>query len=361
MPDSKDDLDSPKSGDSPLVFISHDSRDAELAEAFSKLLKSISAGMLKSFRSSDKKGNEGIEFGDEWYKALMSKLISASDVVCLLTERSLERPWILYEAGVAKGKLDTPVHGLALGVALSRVSTGPFYQFQNSDDSEDSLSKLVHQLCKRVPNLEPDRDVVTSQVVAFKASIAEALKGLSSNKKNEKQGVIDEGSMAKILEEMKLIVRELPMRLDLRVVEAAERFRSRRPTSRRPHLEVLDQMTHMIAKDSSDPVGVLIISSLFREDFPWLYEIGLEAYRAATGGSAVRRREALKLFREAADITLRGPLTEELGGLSKEERMTMSEIPSLIDHYMRRILSRPVKKREVFTRSAARRDGEHSE
>src|SRR5258708_11300491 len=104
----------PQSG--PLVFSSHDSRDAELAEAFSKLLKSVSAGMLKSFRSSDKKGTEGIEFGDEWYKTLMSKLDIASDVVCLLTERSLDRPWILYEAGVAKGKLGTPVHGIALGV-----------------------------------------------------------------------------------------------------------------------------------------------------------------------------------------------------------------------------------------------------
>ena len=33
----------------PLVFISHDTRDAELAEAFSNLLKSVSAGVLKSF------------------------------------------------------------------------------------------------------------------------------------------------------------------------------------------------------------------------------------------------------------------------------------------------------------------------
>lgn len=56
--------------------------------------------MLKSFRSSDRKGAEGIEFGDEWYQRLMTKLESASDVVCLFTERSLDRPWILYEAGV---------------------------------------------------------------------------------------------------------------------------------------------------------------------------------------------------------------------------------------------------------------------
>src|SRR6202789_1737929 len=113
-------LDLPSSASSPLVFISHDARDADLAEAFSKLLKSVSAGMIKTFRSSDKKGTEAIDFGEEWYKRLMTQLQSTSDVVCLFTERSLDRPWILFEAGVAKGKLNTPVLGVALGVPLNR-------------------------------------------------------------------------------------------------------------------------------------------------------------------------------------------------------------------------------------------------
>src|SRR5436305_1526481 len=135
MPETEKPLSAPEvdtlatNGGSPLVFISHDSRDADLAEAFSKLLKSVSAGMIKTFRSSDKKGTDGIDFGDEWYKRLMTKLQSTSDVVCLFTERSLDRPWLLFEAGVAKGKLDTPVVGVALGVPLNRVSAGPFYQF----------------------------------------------------------------------------------------------------------------------------------------------------------------------------------------------------------------------------------------
>ena len=86
------DVSLPAGSTGPLVFISHDGRDGELAEAFSKLLKSVSAGMIKTFRSSDKKGTEGIDFGDEWYKRLMAKLQSTSDVVCLFTERSLNRP-----------------------------------------------------------------------------------------------------------------------------------------------------------------------------------------------------------------------------------------------------------------------------
>ncbi len=54
----------PSTASSPHIFVSHDARDAELAEAFSKLLKSVSAGMIKTFRSSDKKGADGIDFGE---------------------------------------------------------------------------------------------------------------------------------------------------------------------------------------------------------------------------------------------------------------------------------------------------------
>ena len=143
-----------------LVFISHDSRDADLAEAFANLLSDVSAGTLKSFRSSDKKGTSGIEFGTEWYTAIMSQLGDATDVVALLTQPSVDRPWILYEAGVAKGKLDTNVLGIALGVPLDKVSSGPFGQFQNCADDEDSLTKLVLQLIRRNPEAAPREEAV---------------------------------------------------------------------------------------------------------------------------------------------------------------------------------------------------------
>src|SRR3989338_7634283 len=81
--------------ENPLVFISHDSRDADLAEAFGNLLTDASGGILKSFRSSDRKGTAGIEYGQEWYRAIMQKLDDATDVVALLTTHSVNRPWIL--------------------------------------------------------------------------------------------------------------------------------------------------------------------------------------------------------------------------------------------------------------------------
>lgn len=338
MPEPPEVVEPPKSKETPLVFISHDSRDAELAEAFSKLLKSVSAGMLKSFRSSDKKGTEGIEFGDEWYKTLMSKLEKASDVVCLLTERSIDRPWLLYEAGVAKGKLGTPVHGVALGVPLSRISVGPFYQFQNSDDSEDSLSKLIIQICHRVPGLEPDADVVASCVKTFKENIGKALKAIGHKEEPRKQEVkndaaINEAAVAKVLEEMKLVVREVSMRSERMMIEGVERIRPRRSPIRHFHPGMIEEMSHMISGRAGDSIGILILASLVRDDFPWLYELGLEAYHVAKNGNIENTRKALEIFRDAANFTLRGPLAEELG-LGGREIDGLRDLPSAIHHFI---------------------------
>ena len=316
---------------SPLIFISHDSRDAELAEAFSKLLKSISAGMLKSFRSSDKKGTEGIEYGDDWYKRLMSNLDSASDVVCLFTERSLERPWILYEAGVAKGKLDTPVLGVALGVPLSKVGNGPFYQFQNCDDTEDSLVGLVMQLTRRISSLEPDKDVVKTQVHAFKSTAEGILSKLAEPGAEIEEETPAIGATAKLLEELKLMVRETPLRIEDMLSENTGISRSRK--RRRFHPMMFEEMIHMGKMDRSEPLMILVFASLVRDDVPWLYEIAMEAYRAITSGTQKSADQIMRSIDSLQEFSMNHPMFEELGMIdSKETHMFMMEGPRILEH-----------------------------
>jgi hypothetical protein len=185
--------------ESPLVFISHDSRDADLAEAFGNLLTDASGGILKSFRSSDRKGNAGIEYGQEWYRAIMQKLDDATDVVALLTARSINRPWILYETGVAKGKLaaNDRVFGIALGVTLDEAATGPFAQFQNSPDEDDAITTLVLQLIRRHPQAAPREEAVRRQVQAFRESVAALLKDRKKELPQTQGPRVDETSVAK--------------------------------------------------------------------------------------------------------------------------------------------------------------------
>lgn len=321
---------------SPLVFISHDSRDAELAEAFSKLLKSVSAGMIKTFRSSDRKGTEGIDFGDEWYRRLMTALDATSEVVCLFTERSIDRPWILFEAGVAKGKLDRPVIGIALGVPLSRITTGPFYQFQNMDDGEEDLAKLVYQLAKRVPGLELDADVLKIQISAFKASEAEILEKLGAPNATKESAA--DTQVAKLVEELK----SLPARVAERVLEASEFGRRKRPRRLNP---MMIEEIMLSAGSGGDPVAILMIAGLLREDAPWLYELAMEAYRAVKSGNRASVITELERVDKVFEGLLRGPLVDDV--MNKETYLVMRELPYMLRHILAQALEKPVRSGET--------------
>lgn len=159
----------------PLVFVSHDTRDREIAEAFCNLLADVSGSVLQVFRSSDRAGTTGIEFGADWYNTVMEKLDEATDLVALLTEYSLDRPWILYETGVVKGRTGHKAFGLALGITLEEASVGPFAQLQNSDDDKSSLTKLVFQLMRRNLEVTPRAEAVEHHVDQFMKRVAEIL------------------------------------------------------------------------------------------------------------------------------------------------------------------------------------------
>ena len=310
----------------PLVFISHDSRDAELAEAFSKLLSGISAGILKSFRSSDKKGNQGIEFGVEWYPEVMTQIDSATDVVCLLTPNSLERPWILYEAGVAKGKMNIPVFGVALGIPLAKASTGPFAQFQNCGEDADSLTKLVTQLMGRIPGAEPDKDTVKMQVETFRARAVELQKSSPTHSPRGKSQPEADESVAKLFEEVKVMFRDLPGRFEKRMDSPVRR-------KRKVHPEMLFHLGHRLGGSKNDEIRLLIMISMIKDDLPWLYEMGLEVYRnLSTPTSGPQFRRSLDRLRRACEMATREPMFREL---LREEDATIAvmELREFLDHW----------------------------
>jgi hypothetical protein len=316
-----------------LIFISHDTRDAGIAEAFSALLKSVSAGVLKSFRSSDKKGNQGIEFGVEWYPEIMKKLEVASDVVCLLTPNSVNRPWILYEAGVAKGKLETPVHGVALGISLQIAASGPFAQFQNSDDSDESLTQLVMQLVSRIPNAEPDRDVVKMQVASFKTKISPLLNAQEGIELGDQE--TEEASVAKIFEEIKVMFQDLPSRIERRMDPRNSKFDIR---SGRMQMHMIEDMLEMDGKGLGSPLKILIIASQFRDEIPWLYDVAVETYRKVESG-APDRLDAVRKLIQIFKMTMHHPFWREMRFRSKERGYHFEEGLDFAMHSMMRLSS----------------------
>lgn len=317
----------------PLVFISHDTRDAEIAEEFSNLLKNASAGALKSFRSSDKKPTQGIEYGSEWYPAIMEKIDEATDVVCLLTEHSVDRPWILYEAGVAKGKLNTKVIGVALGIPLSAATKGPFAQFQNLDDDLAALTKLVLELVKKVPGLDPDENIVKTFVESFKAKstaiIAKNSKTITAGRKNDN---VAETSVAKLFEEVKIMFADLPSRIEKRVdPEFRRKFRF--------HPMIMDELFHM-SKRANSHIPILIVLSLFKNEFPWIYEIGSETLKTLQAKKTTKEKQsAVREFLAMYELTFNHPMMRDLIRHSKDSHMMFRETQHILEEYFQRYFS----------------------
>jgi hypothetical protein len=259
-----------------LIFISHDSRDAEIAQAFGELLSDVSVGTLKTFRSSDNLGATGIPFGDEWYNAIINKLTDATDVVALLTATSVDRPWILYEAGMAAGKLGTRVIGVAIGLPLSKAITGPFSQFQNSADDEQSLTKLMLQLLQRNPDAAPRQETVAGHVQAFRQKISNVLK--SKGAEDGLSTPSEEENVAILVEEIKGMLRELPDRLGERDIS----LRGGRNRNR-IRMRALEEIAFGGSSERfAFATAFLAIVSVLKDEMPWIYEPCMEFYRLAT-------------------------------------------------------------------------------
>ena len=68
----------------------------------------------------------------------------------------------------------------------------------------------------------------------------------------------------------------------------------------------------------SKAIPIAIAASFFRDSAPWLYEIGMEAYRQVSFGTDKKAREALEEFYEMGTTMMRHPLFRDLFGRESE-------------------------------------------
>lgn len=166
------------------------------------LVHDVTAGAVETFSSSSRFPGQGIRYGDEWFRWIRSSIEVADHVVALLTPSSLDRPWILFEAGLAKAQPSGSVFGLAVGVPVDQASAGPFGVFQNSGSDRDSLMKLCRQLVEP-SGLNPRDEIIGVMVDQFLNAASTAVAPALAEAQ-------DDGSAAiyQALEDLKFLVRE---------------------------------------------------------------------------------------------------------------------------------------------------------
>jgi hypothetical protein len=264
----------------------------------------------------------------------MSKIRIATDVVALLTPKSVDRPWILYEAGVAKGRLDTTVFGLAVGIPLEKASVGPFAQFQNSNSDEDSITKLVMQLIKRNPEASPREEAVMLQTKAFLKKIADLNLNTKTPHGTSAQRV-DETVIAKLFEEVKIMFRELPDKVEASLDHGTRDTRNQRSVLSRPDFAE-ELLFRFMGEPRTQAVGWLVFESAYRKVFPWLHEPGLELYRALRARNPAKINLAARNLLQTIDILKRTEIAYRM--LDEHGGRRLYAVLDMLEHYLNRLM-----------------------
>ena len=140
---------------------------------------------------------------------------------------------------------------------------------------------------------------------------------------------VDTNSVAKLFEEIKVMFRDLPDRLQGQIHES---LGSRNRRRRRFHPGYLMDMFRQADSAGGDPaLGWLMIISQFKDEAPWLYEVGLEIYHALQERDGIRVEKAIDRLDRLLSTVRRGPFAEMIID-SAEMDSFLHELPRMAHH-----------------------------
>jgi hypothetical protein len=174
-------------------------------------------------------------------------------------------------------------------------------------------------LIRRNWDAEPREEAVRLQVKAFREGIKK-LVPVKPTSRPVASSEIDSNAVAKLFEEIKVMFRDLPGTLQGQINEnLGPRMRRRR----RMHPEMLMDLTRQSEIGDPSLVWLLVISN-FRDDAPWLYEVGLDVYHALQRGDGHGVARAIDRLERVLSAFRHGPMSQMID--SPEMDMAVHEL-----------------------------------
>jgi TIR domain len=300
------------------IFISWSGeRSQALAEALRTWLPLVLHYAKPWFSTSD------IKSGGRWSIEIAKELQDTNFGILCVTKDNIDAPWLLFEAGALAKSIDEGcVIPLLLDLEKSDLA-GPLTQFQAEKTDADGIRKLIESLNKAAASSVPDdtlHPLFTALWASFESKVGEIPSSGAPQKKSRPQ--------SEILEELVAGVRTVEMRVR-DVMDESPDFRTRRRRNR-VHPGMIMDLTRRLSDGPLDPIQLLIFASAFRDDLPWLYELGLETYRSLKAGNTKDAREAFARFKSALERLKHEPILEMMGFDSKWLYMMLSDASDFI-------------------------------
>lgn len=304
--------------------------------------------------------SEDIDKGARWSTDIAKELENSTFGILCVTKENVHAPWLTFEAGALSKTMEkAAVSPFLFDIKRSEVS-GPILQFQSTILEKDDIKKLISSLNKACgsdtlsddrlekafnvwyPTLEeqlnelikitPTSNAAHEEVAINSSSeILEEILDLTRN--NQKLLRNPDGEFVKEVESIKVMLEKLTKRIDLE--NEPKRFKR----EKRMHPMFIEELLHVSPRFESNLTGFQIAISLFRTDFPWLYDAGLDVTRTLRGtDTKEEKNNVVKAFYELIEFTFEHPIMREMYMPDKEMWMMARDLPRILKRSLDRYL-----------------------
>lgn len=303
--------------------------------------------------------SEDIDKGARWSTDIASELQDSTFGILCVTKDNIHAPWLMFEAGALSKTMEKSfVCPFLFNIKRAEVN-GPALQFQSTIFEREDIRKLLfslNQACSQgqlateklekafevwYPNLESQLNSLLQSVPSSdtkedhkltKAHSNEILEEiLDISRINQKLIRNPDSDLSKEISSIRMILHEL---IDRSEFSKESRMLKRK---RKIHPMMFEELLNTSPRFEKNLTGFQIAISLFRNDFPWIYDAGLDVVKTLKNtNSQEEKRDSVEAFQELIEFTFEHPMMREMYMPDKEMWMMGREL----FHLLRRSLDR---------------------
>ena len=312
------------------IFISWSGeRSKQTAEILKKWMKHVIQS-VEPFVSS-----EDIQKGARWSADIAKELQDSNVGILCVTKDNFKAPWLLFEAGALSKAMDKAlVVPLLFDLKPSDLSGSPLLQFQVAPFSKEEIKKLMTTMNEISDKKLEDLDEVFEK---WYPDLEAALAEISSND-SESDVNTDEEAVIKssqVLEEILSLSRDNQKLLRISETHSAENLgqvarilesisnqneKSREYSHKRRqfHPMMVEELLHFSRKEGDSAYGFLIALSFFKDDLPWIYDLGKDLFDVLKSNKSDKQKdEAVRHFKHMLEHTFY--FARKFGSINNED------------------------------------------
>jgi hypothetical protein len=312
--------------------------DSDTRKRSDQVLKHIITGAVEQLNYEVIRADKISEPGIITHQ-ILQHIVDAPLVIADLTERN---PNVFYELAlrhairkplvqlIKKGEL------IPFDVAATRIIQ---FDLQNLDSVDAAKVEIVAQI-KSLEAGKNDTDNPISVSLDLKMlkesgnpeerSLADIVEAISDLRLAVTS--VDKGFPSKLYKEFQMMMEELNSKIN-RLDPDYKRDR------RKFHPIMFEEIMHMGMEKEDPNLSFLMMISFIKDDFPWIYEIGLETYRGLKSTkSKTEKRKLIEVFERALEM-VGHPMIREFYGKSDDMYMFSKDIRHFVHRFLDRYVS----------------------